>query len=164
MPFTPLHMGPGLLIKAVMQGAFSLMVFGWTQILIDLQPLYVMLGGGGEPHGISHTYLGTIPIAVVAALSGKYLGEFGLRVLQLAQFNPIGWRVAFGSAFIGAWSHVLIDGVMHADMAPLYPFSGTRLLHGALAIDTLHWLCLTSAVVGGAFCLRFAQRHHRRRG
>ncbi len=39
MPFTPFHMGPGLLIKAVLQGAFSLMVFGWAQIVMDIQPL-----------------------------------------------------------------------------------------------------------------------------
>lgn len=32
MPFTPFHMGPGLLVKALLQGSFSLMVFGWTQI------------------------------------------------------------------------------------------------------------------------------------
>lgn len=30
MPFTPFHMGPGLLVKALLQGSFSLMVFGWT--------------------------------------------------------------------------------------------------------------------------------------
>ena len=30
MPFTPLHMGPGLLVKALLQGSFSLMVFGIT--------------------------------------------------------------------------------------------------------------------------------------
>ncbi len=28
MPFTPLHMGPGIVVKAVMRRYFSLMVFG----------------------------------------------------------------------------------------------------------------------------------------
>jgi hypothetical protein len=40
MPFTPLHMGPGLAVKAVMQRKFSLLVFGWSQVVIDLQPLH----------------------------------------------------------------------------------------------------------------------------
>jgi hypothetical protein len=39
MPFTPYHMGPGILIKALLQGSFSLMVFGWAQIVMDIQPL-----------------------------------------------------------------------------------------------------------------------------
>ena len=43
MPFTPLHMGPGVLVKAVFQGGFSLMVFGWAQIVMDIQPLVVLL-------------------------------------------------------------------------------------------------------------------------
>ncbi len=62
MPFTPLHMGPGLLIKAALQGSFSLMVFGWAQILMDLQPLFVMWSGAGRLHGFYHTYFGaTLP-------------------------------------------------------------------------------------------------------
>jgi hypothetical protein len=28
MPFTPFHMGPGILFKALLQGSFSLMVLG----------------------------------------------------------------------------------------------------------------------------------------
>jgi len=45
MPFTPFHLGPGIAIKAVMQGSFSLMVFGWAQIVMDVQPLVVMITG-----------------------------------------------------------------------------------------------------------------------
>ena len=162
MPFTPLHMGPGLLIKAPMQGAFSLMVFGWTQILIDIQPLVVLLTGHGALHGISHTYLGATPIALLAALSGKYAGEFGLRVLRRPEFLPIGWRTAFASAFIGAYSHVAIDGIMHADMSPLWPFATARMLYGIIPVETLHLLCLASALLGIAgYCLVRRWRHAR---
>lgn len=148
MPFTPLHMGPGLLLKTFLQSTFSLMVFGWTQILIDIQPLVVLLSGRGELHGLSHTYLGATAIAIVGAPSGKYLGEIGLRILRLQQYNPIGWRVAWMSAFIGGYSHVLIDGIMHADMRPLAPFSQQAVLHGIVDIDTLHILCVLAAVIG----------------
>jgi hypothetical protein len=51
MPFTPLHMGPGLAVKAVMQRKFSLLVFGWSQVVIDLQPLLAMTTGRVELHG-----------------------------------------------------------------------------------------------------------------
>jgi hypothetical protein len=150
MPFTPLHMGPGLLVKACLQGAFSLMVFGWSQILIDIQPLVVILTGSGTLHGWSHSYAGAMPIAVAAALSGKTLGELGLRFLRLGDYHPISWRTAVASAFIGTWSHVFIDGIMHADMAPLAPLSEARLLYGIIGVDTLHLLCLASAVLGAA--------------
>ena len=75
MPFTPLHMGPGLLIKAILQGSFSLMVFGWTQIIMDIQPLVVILTGSGHLHGFSHTYMGATLLATFSAISGKYLSD-----------------------------------------------------------------------------------------
>ena len=87
MPFTPLHMGPGLVVKACMQGAFSLMVFGWTQIVMDIQPLIVLISGEGHLHGFTHTYVGAILIALFAALTGKYLSELGLKIIGLSKFS-----------------------------------------------------------------------------
>ena len=160
MPFTPFHMGPGLLVKAGLQGAFSLMVFGWSQILIDLQPLYVLYTGQGELHGFSHTYLGAILIAPVAAVSGKYLGEFALTRMRLGSFNPIRWPVAIFSAFAGTLSHVLIDSILHADMAPLAPWSTHSALWRIVNSETLHLLCLVSAIIGAAGF--FLVRHFRK--
>ena len=36
MPFTPFHMGPGLAVKAVCGRYFSLVVFGFSQVAIDI--------------------------------------------------------------------------------------------------------------------------------
>ena len=47
-------MGPGIVVKAVMRNSFSLVVFGGSQIAIDIQPMLVMLGYKGELHGFSH--------------------------------------------------------------------------------------------------------------
>jgi hypothetical protein len=79
MPFTPIHMGPGILIKAALQGGFSLMVFGWAQIVMDVQPLWVMLTGDGQLHGFSHTLIGASLLVVFSLLTGKYLAECAFR-------------------------------------------------------------------------------------
>ena len=150
MPFTPLHMGPGIAIKAAMQHRFSLMVFGWSQVLIDIQPLIVMLTGKGQLHGVSHTYIGATLIALVSAISGKYLGEVGLKVIRKPHYLPIRWRTAFISAFIGTYSHIVLDNIMHQDIRPYYPFSQANALHGILSIDELHILCIGSGIIGAA--------------
>ncbi|MCP5206283.1 MAG: metal-dependent hydrolase [Hahellaceae bacterium] len=152
MPFTPIHMGPGILIKAILQGSFSLMVFGWTQIVMDIQPLLVMLTGQGHLHGFTHTYLGATLIAVISALSGKYLSEIGLKILGMAKGHavPILWWVAFLSAAIGSFSHVLLDSIMHTDVEPFYPFTLINVFHGFISIEALHKLCLYSGLVGAA--------------
>ena len=82
MPFTPLHMGPGILIKSLLQGSFSLMVFGWTQIVMDIQPLLVIISGEGHMHGFTHTFVGATLIALFSALSGKYLSEWALMLFS----------------------------------------------------------------------------------
>lgn len=151
MPFTPIHMGPGIAIKAVLQGSFSLMVFGWSQIVMDIQPLVVMITGEGHLHGFSHTYVGATLLAVLSALTGKYLSELGLYILGLNSDwqLKIAWWIAFLSAFIGTYTHVLLDSIMHSDVRPLYPFTTNNELQGWLSIASLHKLCLYSAIAGG---------------
>ena len=152
MPFTPIHMGPGILVKSILQSSFSLMVFGWTQIVMDIQPLIVMITGEGHLHGFTHTYLGAVLIAIISALSGKYLSELGLKILGMTKKQTILilWRVAFLSAFIGSFSHVLLDSIMHTDVEPFYPITLFNNFHGFISIETLHKLCLYSGLVGAA--------------
>lgn len=159
MPFTPLHMGPGLLVRSLCRGGFSLVVFGWTQILMDLEPLWGMLTGRAQLHGWSHTYLGATLLAIVAAFSGKFAGEWGLKLLRLQEFLPITWKGAAASAFVGAWSHVLLDSVMHFDIRPLAPFSGQNALLQLVSIEALHVFCVLTAMLGSAlFMLRNRDR------
>ena len=148
MPFTPFHMGPGLLVKALLQGSFSLMVFGWAQIIMDIQPLVVLLTGEGHLHGFSHTYIGATLIGIGSALTGKYVAEFGLRFIGQARYLPISWPVAITSAFIGSFSHVLLDSVMHADVEPFSPFMLNNPFLGFLSVEALHKLCLYSGLLG----------------
>ena len=152
MPFTPIHMGPGILVKAILQSSFSLMVFGWTQIVMDIQPLIVMITGKGHLHGFTHTYIGAILIAVISALTGKHLSVFGLKILGMAKGKPITikWWVAFLSAFIGSFSHVLLDSIMHTDVEPFYPITLINIFHGFVSIGALHKFCLYSGLGGAA--------------
>lgn len=151
MPFTPFHMGPGIFIKAILQGSFSLMVFGWSQIVMDLQPLWVLIQGHGHLHGFSHTFIGGSLLAILSAVSGKFLSEFGLRIVGISKSNnpmKISWLIAFISAYIGCFSHVLLDAIMHSDVEPFYPFTLTNGFLGILSVGNLHKFCLYSGLVG----------------
>lgn len=158
MPVTPFHVGPAAIVKAVFREKFSITIFAFSQILIDLQPLFSMLGADIELHGISHTYLGATVIAIISALLGKSICQFFLgwwnRHLSadknsvLIVKESISWKVAISSAFIGTYSHILFDSVMHADLQPFYPAQITNHLLGLVAIDTLHILCAIAGIVG----------------
>ncbi|MBT5895237.1 MAG: hypothetical protein HOH61_04990 [Rhodospirillaceae bacterium] len=161
MPFTPIHMGPGILIKSLWQGGFSMTVFGWSQIVMDIQPLIVTITGEGHLHGFSHTYVGATLLAVLAALSGKPMSEFGLAILNKTRINlptRISWRIAFVTAFVGAYSHVVIDSFMHLDMVPWYPISTSNALLGVIGVGALIKTCLYSGLIGtGIFTLMQAR-------
>jgi len=150
MPFTPFHMGPGILIKSLLQGSFSLMVFGWSQIVMDIQPLIVLITGEGHLHGFSHTYIGASLLAIFAALTGKYLSQFGLWFLCIRPsiFIKIPWSVVFISAFLGCYTHVFLDSLMHSDLQPFYPFSNHNPFLSLISVATLHKLCLYSGMIG----------------
>ena len=165
MPFTPFHMGPGILIKALLQGSFSLMVFGWAQIVMDIQPLVVLLTGEGHLHGFSHTYAGATLLAIFSALSGKYLSELGLKLMDISKKNnpiQITWWVAFVSAFIGTYTHVALDSIMHSDVEPFYPLSQANNLLGLISVGELHQFCIYSALVGAAvyYSVQYVTKKH----
>lgn len=153
MPFTPFHMGPGMLVKALLQGSFSLMVFGWSQILMDVQPLMAMITGAGKLHGFTHTYVGATLLAILSALSGKYLAQWAMVSLLSAAPVIIRWWVAFLSAFIGTYSHVALDSVMHRDIQPLLPWSSSNELLGIITVPALHQVCLYSGLIGAVIYL-----------
>ena len=159
MPFTPFHMGPGIFFKAFLQGSFSLMVFGCAQIVMDIQPLIVLLSGKGHLHGFSHTFIGATLLAGVSALTGKYLSEFGLKIIGISKKeNPIKihWWIAVLSALSGTYSHVVLDSIMHYDIEPFYPVAISNPLLRIISADSLYRFCVYSGLVG-AFCYYLIQ-------
>jgi len=117
---------------------------------MDIQPLLVMITGRGHLHGFTHTFVGAILLAVVSALTGKYLSEIGLKILGKAIDKPItiAWWVALLSAFIGSFSHVLLDSIMHTDVEPFFPFTLINNFHGFVSIGALHKFCIYSGLAG----------------
>ena len=148
MPFTPFHLGPGALFKAVGGRHFSFMVFGGAQVLMDLEPGLRMMFGMSVLHGWTHTLAGAAIIGSVAAFTGKRVIEIGLRA-RGKDFTPMKWHASILAAYVGTFSHVLLDGIMHSDMVPWYPLASGNDLLGLISVGALHNLCLVMGVGGG---------------
>jgi hypothetical protein len=136
MPFTPVHMGPGMLVKAAIPHKFSLMVFGWTQVAMDIQPLIAMVRHTGHVHGFSHTYIGALVVGGLAAVTGKYICPVALQLMSGEKEKRfLGWNMAVVSAAIGSCSHVALDSFMHSDIRPFAPLKFKQLTGGAVGFD-----------------------------
>lgn len=158
MPFTPFHFGPGLAAKAVAPGYFSFTIFVFSQVLIDLEPLYYMLNGEWPIHRIFHSYPGATLIAVVSFVIGRpfcglclalFRRSFRLTRPGLLEtvrlINPI---AALSGAFIGSYSHVALDSIMHSDSRPLAPFTDNNSLFHSITVSELHLYCFAAGMIG----------------
>ncbi|HEU0152103.1 MAG TPA: hypothetical protein VFQ84_02030 [Arenimonas sp.] len=149
MPFTPLHLGPGLVFKAIGGRHFSFMVFGGAQVLMDIEPLLGIVNGWPSLHGTTHNLAGALLIGTLAGAIGRPVSERVLRWLRIAH-APFTWRASFLAAYAGTFSHIALDALMHADMAPLWPLRDGNAWLGALSLEHLHLACLATALLGGA--------------
>lgn len=147
MPFTPLHLGPGAAFKALGRDHFSFMVFGGTQVLMDVEPLIRIIRGDAVLHGPSHTLAGAAVIAVVAGWIGRPISMLALGWLNFRR-TPFPWHASFCGALVGALSHLILDGLMHADMRPFWPVVSANPLLSAVTVDRLHGICLALAAIG----------------
>ena len=120
MPFTPYHFGAGALAKSIAPRHFSFTAFAVSNVLIDVEPLVRMLGILDDTilHGPTHTFPGAVVIAALT-LPAIRLWDRTAAALHLNGLRPPAvptWMI-LTSALIGTVSHVILDGLMHADMA-----------------------------------------------
>ena len=148
------------MFKAIGGERFSFMVFGGSQVLMDIEPLIGIIRGWPVLHGYTHTLAGALAIGVVAALTGKPVSNFVLRLFGRPH-HPVTWGAAFAGALAGSFSHIVFDATMHADMQPWWPLADGNGLLGVVSLRSLHLLCLALGVVGG---LLYAARAPRRTG
>ena len=158
MPFTPFHMGPGLALKAVAGRHVSLMLFGFSQVMIDLEPAIRILRNDPFLHGFTHTYLGATLVALVSVALGRPICQWLLDhwrpdpdsalLTGLRGSGRISWPAALWGAFLGTFTHVALDSIMHFDMAPFAPISSANPLLRFVSVGWLHVFCIASGLVG----------------
>ena len=158
VPFTPFHLGPATVVKAVAGRSFSLTVFGFSQVAMDVEVLVRLLLGEGIVHGFSHTYLGGTLIAVFSLLVGRPLCQLLLNfwtpqprqryLYWLRGRQVIAWPAASAAAFLGTYSHVLLDSMAHGDVQPFAPFAEGNPLRGLISLGAMHVVCVGTGILG----------------
>lgn len=59
--------------------------------------------------------------------------------------NPI---AALSAAFIGTYSHIALDSIMHGDILALAPFTDDNLLPDSIIVFELHLFCIVAGSIG----------------
>jgi membrane-bound metal-dependent hydrolase YbcI (DUF457 family) len=149
MPFTPFHLGPGLLLGLLALRWLDLPTVLLASVLVDIRTSLVFFGLlSGPLHGPFHTFFGSAFLATVliaAIVPVRSALDFVLEWLRLQQ-APSTKRIIAG-AFVGVWLHVILDAILYTDMSPLAPFPGNPLL-GQISVTAVYVGCLVAGGFG----------------
>ena len=153
MPITHFHIIAGVAVKSVFNKHFSWSIFALTNIIIDTEVIYYILTIGEASHKFFHTLIGSSIVALSCAIIGipicERLLKFWNKNLQneksleklkwLSTDTNITIFSSFTGAFVGAYSHIILDSLMHFDVKPFEPFFSKTFV-GIISSDLLHIL------------------------
>jgi membrane-bound metal-dependent hydrolase YbcI (DUF457 family) len=147
MPFTPFHFGPSALISLPLRRWVDIPVFVLANVVIDLEPLAVMVFQLDYPlHGYFHTFLfgGILGLLWgLAAYPLKPIWRFLMGLVGLS-YQPTLPKMML-SGMLGIWLHVFIDAFLYQEMNPFCPIKGNP-LHIAFRYSRVYSICEASLI------------------
>ena len=151
MPVTPFHFGPGLLIKSAAPRHVSFLGFAAANVAVDCEPVARWLLHLHPLHGPVHTLIVAGPLGLVAG--GLVSLALGRLFPRTAGAHPIlkseaSWKSGAVGGLLGGASHPLIDGLMHRDVHPFWPFVDANPLLGLISLRGIYLGCALAGVLG----------------
>lgn len=123
MAATPLHLGPGCFVGLIFRRWLDLPVFLMGNVVVDLEvPVVALLQCGPIFPRYGHTLLFAAAGGIVCAAAAYPLRGILRRAMSIARLP---YETGFGkmavSGLLGAWLHVLIDGLYRVDVVLFWP-------------------------------------------
>jgi len=141
MPFTPFHLGPSLLVGLFVFPLLYLPGLLIGSVIVDIEPLGLLILGLPAQHLFFHTFLGATILALVLSLSlfplRGVLDSLMTKIHLPQTTTPIQLT---GATVLGAYSHVALDAFLYPEMQPFWPLPGNP------------FLCLVTASTVYLFC------------
>jgi hypothetical protein len=163
MPFTPFHLGFGVLLSSIFFPFVDPIALLLGTILIDLEPVVHLIFNVGQLHGVIHSLLGVIvffiPISIISWGSFKLIGKF------FDYHYNFKWYISLISSIVGLLSHIIFDAGLYSEMRLLYPFSNqTGYLFGYWTSNTA-MISLSVMFAAGIIIIviRFTLNHYKKK-
>ncbi len=159
MPFTPFHFGAHACVALPLQKQINLPAFILANVIIDVEPLLVMLFNLNYPlHGYAHTLAGSFLAGSLwggaAYLLRKPIGK-AMQFFRLSYVPSL--RLSVLSGALGGCLHVLFDSPIYTDIMPLYPLE-VNPLYGFISIPGMYLLCTLLFIPAFALYVRTARK------
>lgn len=153
IPFTPYHLGPS--------GLFGLLLLKWmdfptlliASVIIDIEPIIVLAFNLSYPlHGVFHSFFAAFLVALLLIFVMKFLRKYFTPIMEVFKLKQdITLRSISIAAFLGTFSHILLDAPLYEEMNPFFPISGNPFFiessFASLYISVLCVYCFLGALI-----------------
>ena len=155
IPFTPFHWGLTLLIQAIAIFLDPIGLFVGS-VILDLEGIYSLLFpySGVPLHGVMHSLIGTLILGIIVGISSFLTHKLIHRIdfkfdnPTLLTLPPYSLKICLLSAFIGTFSHVLLDAFLYEDLQLCYIFPIENPLLNLLSWEIVYFLCIVCFIIG----------------
>lgn len=151
MPFTPLHLGPGLGLGLPLRKYLHVPPFLLANVIVDVEPFLVLFLGLRYPlHGYLHTFLLAIPVGIVLGYAMFHLEIFLqplYKTFLLETSNSLSLKSFVIAGGLGTGLHVILDTPLYSDIAPFYPIATNPFHIPAFTLE-IYSLCVWMGVFG----------------
>jgi membrane-bound metal-dependent hydrolase YbcI (DUF457 family) len=161
VPVTPFHFGPGVLFHAAAPGRVSFIAFVAANCITDCESIYNVLRGNFPIHRFLHTFVGATLVGAMTVVLFVVLRRLARNITlpDWLEWQQLTLPAVIIGALLGSYSHIVLDGIMHADMRPFAPWSDYNPFLRLVSLGTLHWACVVAAVAGGLLWLAMRKQH-----
>jgi len=152
MPFTPFHLGPGLLFGLLLFGYIDFPTFLVASVIVDVEPFLVLTLNLSYPlHGFLHSFLGgTLLAFLLAAAMSKVRSSLSPLLSFFKLDQKLSFKSVLSAALFGVYLHILLDSPLYSDIRPFFPFDFNPFLSSSMFIGFEVYTLCTLSFIGGA--------------
>jgi len=125
MPFTPYHLGPGLMIGLLFLNFIDFPTFLIASIIVDIEPFIILFFNLDYPlHGFFHSFLGgTIVALLLTVVMSKIRRYFSPLMSFFKLEQDVSFKKILVASLSGIYIHILLDSPIYTDIQPFFPLA-----------------------------------------
>ena len=153
MPFTPFHLGPGLLISLIFLSFIDIPTFLIASVIIDVEPFLVLIFHLNYPlHGFFHSFLGGFIVAVLLSMVMSKIRRYFTPLLTFFKIEQsISFKKILFSSTCAIFIHILLDSPIYLDIQPFFPFEFNPFYRSTVMPGLIIYLLCAWCFVGAIF-------------
>ena len=154
-PFTPIHWGLTLLIQAILIFLDPVALFAGS-VIPDIEGICYFLfpDSGWQLHGFMHSLIGALVLGITVGI-GSFVIHKIIRRIDFKIDNPTPFQlpryslpICLLSAFVGTFSHVILDAFLYEDQQLCYLLPIENPFLNLLSWEVVYFLCIVCFIIG----------------